>query len=271
MVAKNALATVTVIPTSIQQEAGRYLSRKQIDDFLKSAKVKEKDIEPLRDDMLGLAAAKLAHLQSGLAMGQRLASIQARTTPYKGILPKIMKGFGLTTRQGYRLIASFNNAANAFPEAVLKAAMIKGLDFVSYNEKQPLGKYTDIVQRLLPPPRNADPATANKYIDQLEQTYKEKRKAQKARGKKISNSAASDIERDPKFLKRQQYRGIKNALEYIPKRQQLEWFESLVGMVMTHLGIASQKTFKPEAVPEEFDRGAGRPAQAEAEATAAVA
>jgi hypothetical protein len=264
--AKNTLATVTAIPQAMQQDAGRYLGKKQIDQFLANAKVAEKDIAPLRDDMLGLAAAKLSHETSKLAMGQYLSNIRQRTERYKGIMARIMKGFGLGKRQGDRLILAYESAAAMFPESVLKAAIIKGLDISNPTLKQPLGKYTHVVKHLLPPPRNPDPVQANEYIDQVKQTYKDSQKRKAKRSGPVDRSA--EVEKDPKFLLRQQYRGIKNALEYVPSRKRVEWFESLVGM--THMGIASQKSFKPEAIPESFDRGAGRPSDATEQAQTAA-
>lgn len=266
MATKNALATITAIPQAMQQDAGRYLGKKQIDQFLATAKVAEKDIAPLRDDMLGLAAAKLSHETSKLAMGQYLSNIRQRTERYKGIMARIMRGFGIGKRRGDRLILAYEGAAAMFSETVLKAAIIKGLDINNPSQKLPLGKYTHVVKHLLPPPRNPDPAQANEYIDQVKQTYKDSQKRKAKRNGPVDRSA--DVEKDPAFLLRQNYRGIKNALQYIPKKKQADWFESLVGMSLTHMGIASAKTFKPEAIPESFDRGAGRPTEI-VEATAA--
>lgn len=264
MAKNNALVKVTVMAPSSQQDAGRYISKKQIDQFLVSSKIKEKDIQWFREDMMGLASAVLINRTSELAIGKHLASMDERIKrdgkAYRGILPKIMAGFGIRVREGYRLIGAFNNAQDAFQsEHILKAAMVQGLDIKSYDPKKPLGKYTQVVHAL-PPPRNPDPEAANRYVAQLKQTYAERRKAMKAKGKKDDSA---DIEHSPEFLLEREYRGIKNALEEIPTRKRQRWFEQLVGMSLTKMGIASPMTFHPEAIPEELDRGRGRPADKE--------
>lgn len=249
---KHDLSNVTVIPAGMSADAKRFIPRQELQQLPFWSKLKERDQDSLVSEINSLGAAKMMHISSGLAIGKHILNIYNTCEAYSGAFRRIMSEMGFGLRQAYRYKDTFVNAQQAFPESVLKAAMVRGLDVLSYDNERPLGKYTEVV-RLLPPPRNPEPAEANRYVEQLEQTYKERKKAIK------DGQDFDDLKRDPETLLMQNFRGIKNALKYVPTRQRKRWFEKLVGMSMTQLGVGNPITFEPEAVPEHFRQGPGRP------------
>lgn len=252
------LTNVTIIPASVSAEAGRFLAKQELQSLPFWNELKERDQETLTSEVRQLTAARMMHITSGLAIGKHLLNIYNACEAYSGTFRKVATTFGFAERSAYRYMESYKNAGVAFPEQILKAAIVRGLDVLSYNKEKPLGKYTEVV-RLLPPPQNADYAEANRYVDQLEQTYKERRKALASGEIEPEESEAEAVKRDPQFLLRQNFRGIKNALLHVPKARRRRWFESLVGMGMTQMGISSAVSFEPEAIPEDFRQGPGRP------------
>ena len=148
--------------------------------------------------------------------------------------------------------------------------MARGMKILGYSDQRPLGRYTEVV-RHLPPPKNADHEAANRYLDQLELTRKQRNRTITQAGGK-ADSPSGDVEiikRDPAFLKMQSYRIAKNAMRQIPTRQRRRWLDSLVGMLLTEVGIGQAQSFEPESIPDSFRQGRGRPRKEPDEETAA--
>jgi hypothetical protein len=257
---KHDLSNVTVIPAGVSAEAKRFIPRQELQQLTFWSKLKERDQDELVSEINALGAATMVHRASGLAIGKHIRNIYGKCEAYSGAFRKIMAEMGYGLRQAYRYMDTYANAEQAFPEPILKAAMIRGLDVLSYDKDRPLGKYTEVV-RLLPPPRKSDiePAEATRYIEQLEQTYKDRRKSLSKGEIEPAGQEAEDLQRDPELLMMQNFRGIKNALKYVPTRQRKRWFEKLVGMSMHQMGLQSAMMFEPEAPPEHFKQGPGRP------------
>ena len=262
MAPKNYLSNVTIIPHNVSVEAGRFLPKTELQGMSFLKKVKERDQEYLIEEIKQAAAAKLMHERGGLALGRHILNIYNRCESYSGAFRKAMTYLGIQERNAYRYMKAFAGAASQWHENVINAAIVRGLDFRSADENRPLGKYTEAARLLPAPSRNPEPQEAVRYVEQLDQTYKERKRALKE-GKikpKDRSEEVEAIERDPEFLLRKNFRGIKNDLKHIPPRQRRRWFEKLVGMSMTQQGIASAMTFTPEAIPEDFNQGPGRPA-----------
>lgn len=257
---KHDISNITALPSGLVAEAGRLIQRGEIVQQLPFwMEMKERDRETLQEEIKLLAAARVQHIAGGLAMGEHIKNIYDTCERYSGAFRRVMAEVGIEERNAYRYMDGYKNACLAFPEPVLRAAVALGLDIVSTSKNRPLGKYTEVV-KLLPPPANPDPAEAARYVGQVKQTYKERRRAI-AQGK-IEPEVMEDeeeIQRDPEFLLKQNFRGVKNALTHVPKRQQKRWLERLFGMVLAQQGIGNPMTFSPEAVPEDFKQGPGRP------------
>lgn len=260
MASNKSIVTVTAMTSSATSEAGKFVSRQSFQQLPFWGKLKERERTDLMEEGRQLAAAMMVHGSSGLAIGERLVNIRPILEPYKGAYTKLLSSFGFTDRTARRYIDGYENARAHLPEAVLKAAMAKGMRVLGYDDQRPLGVYTE-AYRLLPPPRNPDPEQATKYLNQLEQTRKERNKVikeAKKSGKSVPVTEES-VRRDPEFLRKQTFRSIKNALDHIPKRSRRGFLNDVVGMVLTHLGIGNPTSFEPEAIPDDFRQGRGRP------------
>lgn len=258
---KHDLSNVTIIPAGMSAEAKRFVPRQELQQLPFWSKLKDRDKDTLVSEINSLGAAKMMHISSGLAMGKHIQNIFSTCEAYSGTFPKIMTEMGIGLRQAYRYMDTWKNAQKGLSEAILKAGMVRAVDILSYDNDRPYGKYTEVIQRLLPPPKNPDitPDEANRYWDQVEETYQDRKKALKNGTAEPAGQEAEDIQRDPEFLLMQNFRGIKNALKHVPTRQRKRWFEKLVGMGMHQMGISSSVTFEPEAPPDYFKQGPGRP------------
>lgn len=222
--------------------------------------------EYVKEEIRQLAAAKMTHAQSGLALGQHLENIYQACEPYSGAFRRICKSFAFSERSAYRYMETWQNAQKAFNnKLILNAAMARGLKIISYDKHQPLGKYTKAV-KLLPPPKNPSPAQANEYVTKLEQKQKEIRDQDKSNPPVEASDASTPV--DKETLLKQNYRSIRNALKSLRGRAKRNFLDSLFGMALTEAGIASTTSFSPEAIPEEYRQGPGRPRTLEADATA---
>ena len=248
-------STVTVISARASAEVGRIASTNSLQSLSFWSQLTPAKQARLTEEVTQLTGARIAHTSSGLAMGKHLTNIYETCEPYSGAFRKICTSFKFVERTAYRYMQTYNNAKQAFPEAVLQAALARGLNVLSYSPEQPLGKYTDIVKRL-PPPRHADENAAHEYVEKLEQAYKAEKREKAASGEKEEKV---QVVTDPEALLRQNFRGIKNALSHLSGRQREKWFCKLVGMAMTQAGFQSARSFEPEGVPDDFRQGPGRP------------
>ena len=212
--------------------------------------------EYVREEIRQLAAAKMAHAQSGLALGQHLENIYQACEPYSGVFRRICKGFSFSERTSYRYMETWEHAQKAFQnKLILNAVMARGLKIISYDKHQPLGKYTKAV-KLLPPPRNPSPAQANAYVAKLEQKQKEIRDHDK-NNPSIEASETTPV--DKETLLKSNYRSIRNALKILRGRAKRNFLESLFGMALTEAGIEVPTSFSPKGISEEYRQGPGRP------------
>lgn len=256
--ANKTIEGVTALTTSVTAEAGRFINKQAFQQFSFWDKLKEKEKSEFYEEGKQLAAAMIAHGSSKLAIGEHLANIQALLTPYEAF-GKFLRQFRFTEKTAYRYITGYNNALERFPEPVLKAAMVRGMDILGYTEEKPLGKYTAAWNAGAKPPKNPDHSEANRYLDQLEKTrrdYVKERTQQRLQGKVM---AEYEVERDPRVLLQQSFRVAKNAMLHIPKRNRRKFLDSLVGMLLTQIGIGNSTSFSPEAIPDSFRQGRGRP------------
>lgn len=207
-----------------------------------------------------LSAAILMHGMSGLARGIHLREIQKvlKHLPSSyGAFRAVVRRFSFSERSAYRYINQAEIALATLNEAIIRAGLTRGMNLP--------GDYAQAIEAL-PPPRalgNAiiDGDKANMYLDKLE----EKRREIKANNRKgitvpvkTMQNRIHEVKADPEFLLMQSYRLAKNSMHQQPSKQRVKFLESLVGMLMTEIGV-SNKTFQAHAIPENFRRGRGRP------------
>lgn len=274
---KKVTALTVSMPHHLAAEAGRFMPRQAFEQLRFWNQLKDREQDTILSEAKQLSAALMMHGSSGLAIGEHLINIQKVLKPYEGAFAKFLRNFRFTERTAYRYIVAYNNAAERLPEPVLKAAMARGMNILGYTQDRPLGTYSGAYEVLKPlPSRYDDPADANRVLDQLEQVRKEikadpeKKAAIEKRLKRQHEDLVEEIRTEPKFLLKHSYRTVKNALRHVSSRKRRDWLESLVGMLLTEINIGHQTTFKPEAIPEDFRQGRGRPRMVTEEEKAAA-
>jgi hypothetical protein len=206
----------------------------------------------------GLAVALLVQGYSRLAIGAHLVKVQAILEPHS-LFGRFLRLFRFTPRTAYRYIQRYNNASSHLPEAILRAAMARGIDMSGESAEMPLGKFTPAV-KLLPPPADPSPDDANIWINKVIEVQKE------TRGGDLITAAAGpqlaqSIPQDPETLLKECYRFITTRYRKLPinGRSRSKWVHDLAGMLLAELGIGHAQTIKPIAIPDDFRAQRGRP------------
>lgn len=265
---KKSTAITIISPGDAAAEVSKFVPRQAFEQFSFWEQLKEREQNKLVEEGQHIGTALVAHGASGLAIGQHLISVKALLEPYSGAFSRVCQGFRFTPRMAYRYIKAYENASQRLPEAALHAVMARGMNIFGHTDSKPLGKYTDAF-RMLGAPTSTTPDKVNEWAMQLEQTRKEIVKAKnkrRAEGHAKPEEVIEEIKRTPEFRLRRNFRNIKNDLRRIPSKKRRDWLESLFGMVMTQAGITSKTSFSPEAIPEDFLQGRGRPSIGETEA-----
>jgi hypothetical protein len=195
-----------------------------------------------------LAQSMLTYGQARLQVGEHLAALQGILEPHN-LFGKFLKTFRFSVRTAYRYIAGYKNASARLPQAVLTAAMARGVNIVGDSEEKPLGVYTKAAEAL-PPPTNPNPVQAETWLTQLEVVRKQNRETP-------TEMPAGD----PEVLKREVVRFASLRFERLPqhKRTREAWAKQVVGLLMTKFGISTPQSFTPLPVPEEYQVHRGRP------------
>jgi hypothetical protein len=216
--------------------------------------LKPKEQELLAEESRELQSARLVHGLSGMAFGQHLSKIHTMLKGVDGAFPRFLKSIYVPIVSAYRYINAYDEAASMFSVAVLQAAMVRGMTLP--------GKYAEAIEQL-PPPHRIPDEKAIEYLDNV--TEKRKELARKRREGKIGPREVTpaekveSIRKDPTFIKMQAYRLVKNGLKDMSAKQKRRFIESLTGMLMTEIGIGQELAFAPEAIPDAFRQGRGRP------------
>lgn len=272
MTTKLALVQPMILPPSAEREAKSLMPLDKIKKIEKMKFIRDmpdRERGQLLDEFRGAYTAKMMEGISGLALGAHLANIHEISKKFR-TFDKCLRAIGIISKKTARRYMEGYKNASALPEGVLKAMMLRGIT-ITPTPGKPLGKFTNAV-RTISPPRSPDPERAVRYVAQLEEHVKEARSRQtKARAKGGKAAEAETATGDPGVLLEQAFRAGFTASNRLPNnvKTKRKFLESLVGMLMTHLGIQSAQNFSPEAIPESFIPKRGRPALVEKEAAGA--
>lgn len=206
-----------------------------------------------------LAVALLQFGHSRIAIGEHLTKLRSILEPHN-MFERFLKNFHFSKRTAYRYIAGFENAKNLLPVNVVKMALARGYSIIGDTAARPLGVYTEAVAKL-PPPANATEVQASTWLDQVEQVRKQAR-SEAAQGVSITTAVLA-VPQNPDMLLKEAYRFVSARYKKLPigSKTRAAWVRSLVGMILTDLGVSGQQTFTPIAPPEEFRAQRGRPRQ----------
>jgi len=219
-------------------------------------KLSQEEKNAVQAEGRALSQAMLQYGRSRLSIGEHLTKLQAILEPHN-MFSRFLKTYHFNKRTAYRYIAGFNNAKAKLPEPILKAAMSRGVNLIGDNEVKPLGIYTAAAAKL-PPPSNPTEEQATTWLDQIEQVRRDTRAETNA----ADAGLALITNQDPQTLLRESYRFVNLRYRRLPNnaKTRTAWVRSLVGMLLSDLGVASQQSFMPTAIPEDFKAVRGRPA-----------
>lgn len=201
-----------------------------------------------------LIQAMVNYGYSRLAIGEHLSKVRAILEPHS-LFGKYLKNFRFSVTTAYRYISGYENVQNRLPQNILKLAMAKGYDIIGTSEVKPLGVYTDAVNQL-PPPPHANDTQAETWLEQVEQVRKTIKSGNRAEGAQVIS-----IPQDPDVLLKECYKFVSIRYKKLPinHKTRAAWVRSLVGMMLTELGVGGSQAFSPVAIPQEFQAGRGRP------------
>lgn len=271
-------SAITILSPSSIHEAKQFLPVESFERLPFWDKLDKGEQKVLINNSSGLSASLIANTVSDFSIGYYLTLIQAQLLPYRGAFTNFLKTQynAKVARTAYRQIGKFRRIENYLPEAIWKAAAARGIRFFSASDKRPLGDWTEGVEMMLAngdtPPNTEDPAKVNRWWEkaaickqELDASPRKKATITRRLEKKNAdlfiraNSDSSTKQRDA-------YRMIRSAMKDMTGAEKVSWLDDLVGMAMTEAGIASRKSFSPQAIPEEFKQGRGRPRLVQAEA-----
>lgn len=203
----------------------------------------------------------VAHTASGMYIGEHLSKVKA-ILPY-GALGEYLAMLPWSRRTLYRYIDMYEKAGQHYSQPLILQAQARRINLP--------GRYEEAIEKMSPP-TNLTAEEADEWLDKMVAKQREidrKRKegiipARSAAAKKRTEE--EDARRDPEFLKEHCFRTVRNALGHLgTTARKRRFLESLVGMLMIEAGMQSAQTFAPEAAPDDYRRGPGRPSKASEE------
>lgn len=253
---------LTILPPAAK-ELRQIVPGEQFEKLPFWKKLNTNDKAFIQEEGEALITAQLAHIKSGLVIGEHLVKVRDRLKPINGAFSKFTRAFGFKSeRTIYRYTRAYENAVQLLPRTVIDVAAARGMRLFGDTEDRPLGTYTE-AYKLLPPPKAAenDPEVAHRYLDQLEKTQKEYRQAHKGKPTKKPVQFRATPKNQELWLMTV-YRTFKTLYNRLPptseSKARKEFVSDLIGMILTEAG-SSGGHFGAVAVPAEFRRPRGRP------------
>jgi len=203
----------------------------------------------IKHESSGLVTELVAMGQSRMAIGEHLSAIQEVLEPMGAFTAYVHDYFYFSLRTAYRWIAGWKNAKNNLSDVVLREAMAVGMNIMGESEDKPLGIYTEAVATT-PPPRNATPETARKWLVRIDEYRKESHPRTHV---ETAPKPVSDMEP----LLRETYLALRRAVRRIPPGSRGEFVSHIVGMLIGEFSF--RVITKPQAVPDDWIKRRGRP------------
>lgn len=168
-----------------------------------------------------------------LAAGEHLSKIEAILKPKRLFTNYLIEVFHMSRATGYRYINLYTALADALPEPILKVAMLRSDDRLNIA----------LVKSGTTAPRTTNIVKINEYLDSVQLT-----------GPRLVPQT-----RTPDDVKKAMFHSASLLLKKVSGRSKAAVLNSVVGMLMTELGISNPMSFEPQAVPENFRAVRGRP------------
>lgn len=189
------------------------------------------NMKHLEPDLRRMVASKSKELQdaitefgmSGLKIGKVLKEIELLLKP-RGIFTQYVNslpGFSLST--AYRWINGYEIAAKRFPMQILNRVIASGMAMIGDN-KNPYGKYTEVVKKLPMPSGEITEDQADQWLGKVSAAY---RKGRGGHGAKLP---------DAETLQKEAYQAIMKRYQKVPDNSKQYWIKTLVSYIAFNLG-----------------------------------
>lgn len=201
--------------------------------------VNKKDQIAVEKETRNLNEAILGYGRSRLAIGRHLLAVQAKLEPLR-MFNKYLIAYNFKKSTAYEHIKAFKEAEANWSPALIDAAMQRNMSLDVHAVKR------------IPPPATNDQEKIAEYLDLVARTQKRL----DGRSKRMA-----EVEIDHEVLLKQAYRFVVSRVNKLPTRGKTRraFMDQLVGMLLSDIGVASDITFSPEAVPDGFRAEVGRP------------
>jgi hypothetical protein len=209
--------------------------------------------DTLRDSSFNLLHARQSYVESKLAMGKALFTVQKILEP-RGWFGAYLIPFKFSIRTAYRRIALYRNAAQFISDVILYEAINMGIEIAGDSEDAPLGPYTEAA-KTNPPPEHPTPEAAREWLYKVESST---RMPKKHPVKEISQMPALNVGE----LTKAAYRSLRRPISQLRKENQMEFLIQVGGMIMTEFEASGKLILKPVEIPDGWERKRGKPKRA---------
>lgn len=215
----------------------------------------------LLKEMKGLEQTMIIGTQSRITLGKHLSAIQEALAPIKKF-NRFLQAYNLKRSTAFKAINSYKNAQKWLSEDILAAAAARNMNMLGESEDAPLGVYSTCVKRT-PPPEDNNIDKINTWLHSIELS----RRREIAQTRKRAEEVGLDEDQALKEC----FQFVNRRLAKMPTRSRVrtQWLEKLSGMLFRQIGVSTIRSIEPQAAPEEFTRGVGRPSGATIEGVVA--
>lgn len=181
--------------------------------------------------------------KSNANIGRALVRIRTIMLPKKLYLKYLKYKFHMSRATAYRYTDEYELGVKHLPEPILEGALARNI---------PLREETI---KANPAPRTTNPVEIATYLDRLEATPRPR----------VEQSV------DPETMKKEVLNFFVTRFQKLHGNEDFktDWVESLVGMILSRVGVTRKRSFQPVAVPASFIAKRGRPSKPKELAAAA--
>lgn len=192
-------------------------------------------LEPNEQDKVKAESQKLtealrSETQSKLAVGEALVRLRDVLEPKKIFVSYLRYAFEMSVPTAYRYIEYYTTAHSKLPKPVIEMALQRGAKIdIAAIEKNP-------------PPDTKDKGKIIEYLSNL-------------------RPVRVEVAQSPDLILKECVNFVSTRWDRLPNNQRAKvtFMRNLIGMLMTKFGTASEQTFSPMAIPDNFRTARGRP------------
>ncbi len=157
-----------------------------------------------------LTNARESMAKQRLRIGSLLVKLQSVLSPMGMFTPYLASLPWMPPANAYRYIKTYEHTAPMYSPTMLSKIMVSGLPIFWWSDEQPYGRYTEAVAKVGEPPTNGNDNDENKWLADVQATYKRTRKGRtRLTAGQVMERAASAIERtyaqSPVSISRQRF------------------------------------------------------------------